>query len=200
VNAIDEGNLVAVSVLSGNRNFEGRVHAKTRANYLASPPLVVAYALAGRTDIDLINDPIGEGTHGPVYLRDIWPTNAEVKETVHQSLQPEMFLKQYGHTYTANETWNAIARSGGELYNWDETSTYVQEPPFFTELTLDVQPIQNVARGRVLIKCADSVTTDHISPAGSIAKNSPAAEYLLEHGVEYRVTSTPTVHGAATTG
>lgn len=185
-NAIDEGNLVAVSVLSGNRNFEGRVHPKTRANYLASPPLVVAYALAGRTDIDLMNEPIGEGTNGPVYLRDIWPTNAEVQATVRQSLQPEMFLKQYGHTYTANETWNAIARSGGELYQWDEASTYVQEPPFFTDLTLDVQPIGNIERGRVLVKCADSVTTDHISPAGSIARNSPAAEYLLEHGVEYR--------------
>ncbi len=185
VNAIDAGNLVAVSVLSGNRNFEGRVHAKTRANYLASPPLVVAYALAGTTDLDLTTDPIGEGTNGPVYLRDIWPTNDEVKQTVLNSLQPEMFLKQYGHTYTANETWNAIPTSGGELYDWDAASTYIQEPPFFTDLTLDVQPIKNVERGRVLVKCGDSITTDHISPAGSIAKNSPAAAYLLDHNVPY---------------
>lgn len=185
VNAIDAGNLVAVSVLSGNRNFEGRVHAKTRANYLASPPLVVAYALAGTTDIDLVNDPIGQGTNGPVYLRDIWPSNAEVQETVRQSLQPEMFLKQYGNTYSANETWNAIPTGGGELYGWDEASTYIQEPPFFTDLTLDVQPIKNVERGRVLVKCGDSITTDHISPAGSIAKNSPAAAYLREHEVPY---------------
>ncbi|MCL4869633.1 MAG: aconitate hydratase AcnA [Anaerolineae bacterium] len=185
VNAIDEGNLVAVSVLSGNRNFEGRVHAKTRANYLASPPLVVAYALAGRTDIDLMNEPIGEGPNGPVYLRDIWPSNEEIQATIRQSLQPEMFLKQYGHTYTANETWNAIAKSGGELYEWDPASTYVQEPPFFTELTLDVQPIGNIEGGRVLVKCGDSITTDHISPAGGIAKNSPAAAYLLERDVAY---------------
>lgn len=185
VNAIDTGNLVAVSVLSGNRNFEGRVHAKTRANYLASPPLVVAYALAGTTDLDLTTDPIGEGTNGPVYLRDIWPTNEEVKQAVLHSLHPEMFLKQYGNTYTANETWNAIPTSGGELYDWDAASTYIQEPPFFTDLTLDVQPISNIERGRVLVKCGDSITTDHISPAGSIAKNSPAAAYLLDHNVLY---------------
>ncbi len=185
--AINAGDLVVSSVLSGNRNFEGRVHPLTKSNYLASPPLVVAYALAGRTDIDMYNEPLGTGKDGqPIYLQDIWPTNAEIKEAITTSLSPDMFTEQYANVFTGNETWNEIAQSGGELYQWDETSTYVQEPPFFTELTTDVQPITNITGGRVLVKVGDSITTDHISPAGAISRTSPAAEYLIENGVEPR--------------
>ncbi len=185
--AIHAGDLVVSSVLSGNRNFEGRVHPETKSNYLASPPLVVAYALAGRTDIDMYNEPLGKGNDGqPIYLQDIWPTNAEIKEAMATSLSPDLFTKQYANVFTGNETWNEIAQSGGELYQWDETSTYVQEPPFFTELTTDVQPITNITGGRVLVKVGDSITTDHISPAGAISRTSPAANYLRDNGVEPR--------------
>ena len=184
-NAIQQGDLVVSSVLSGNRNFEGRVHPLTKTNYLASPPLVVAYALAGTTDIDLLNEPIGADDNGaPVFLRDIWPSNREIKETVAASLTPEMFNEQYGNVWDGNETWNEIPVAGGDLYLWDEASTYIQEPPFFTELGPEVQPIGNIENGRVLVKVGDSVTTDHISPAGSISANSPAANYLRENGVE----------------
>jgi aconitate hydratase len=183
--AITEGDLAVSAVLSGNRNFEGRVSPLTKTNYLASPPLVVAYALAGTTDIDLYNDPIGTGKDGePVYMRDIWPTNEEIKEAVATSLTPEMFRAQYANVFTANETWNQIPISGGELYEWNPDSTYVQEPPFFTTLTPDVEPIENISGARVLVKVGDSVTTDHISPAGVIAKSSPAGQYLLDHDVE----------------
>ncbi|MCB8991709.1 MAG: aconitate hydratase AcnA [Ardenticatenaceae bacterium] len=183
-NAITEGDIVASAVLSGNRNFEGRVSPLTKTNYLASPPLVVAYALAGTTDIDLVNDPIGTGKDGaPVYLRDIWPTNAEIRQSVAASLTPEMFNEQYANVWDGNEQWNEIPVSGGEIYEWDENSTYIQEPPFFTELTPEVKPITNIEDARVLVKAGDSVTTDHISPAGVIARNSPAGEYLLEHDV-----------------
>ncbi|HEX6387709.1 MAG TPA: aconitate hydratase AcnA [Anaerolineae bacterium] len=185
--AIHEGDLVVSSVLSGNRNFEGRVHPETKTNYLASPPLVVAYALAGTTDIDLINEPIGTGKDGePVYLKDIWPTNEEIRQTVAKSLKPEMFKEQYANVHTGNETWNAIPTRGGDLYDWDPDSTYIQKPPFFVDLTPEVQPISNIEGARVLVKVGDSVTTDHISPAGAISRNSPAAEYLMEHGVEPR--------------
>ncbi len=183
--AIEEGDLAVSAVLSGNRNFEGRVSPLTKTNYLASPPLVVAYALAGTTDIDLYNDPIGTGKDGePVYMRDIWPTNEEIKETVAASLTPDMFREQYGNVFSANETWNAIPISGGEIYDWNPDSTYVQEPPFFTTLTPEVDPIQNISGARVLVRVGDSVTTDHISPAGVIAKSSPAGQYLLDHDVE----------------
>ncbi|MBE2200337.1 MAG: aconitate hydratase AcnA [Anaerolinea sp.] len=184
-NAITEGNIVASAVLSGNRNFEGRVSPMTKTNYLASPPLVVAYALAGTTDIDLVNDPIGAGKDGaPVYLRDIWPSNAEIRETVAASLTPQMFNEQYGNVWDGNEQWNEIPVGGGEIYAWNEDSTYIQEPPFFTELTPNVQPIVNIEQARVLVKAGDSVTTDHISPAGVIAKSSPAGQYLLERDVD----------------
>ncbi|MCB9418375.1 MAG: aconitate hydratase AcnA [Ardenticatenaceae bacterium] len=184
-NAITEGDLAVSAVLSGNRNFEGRVSPLTKTNYLASPPLVVAYALAGTTDIDLYNDPIGTGKDGqPVYLKDIWPTNEEIKEAVAASLTPDMFREQYGNVFSANETWNQIPISGGEIYDWNPDSTYVQEPPFFTTLTPDVAPIGNIGGARVLVKVGDSVTTDHISPAGVIAKSSPAGQYLLDHDVE----------------
>ncbi len=183
--AIQEGDLAVSAVLSGNRNFEGRVSPLTKTNYLASPPLVVAYALAGTTDIDLYNDPIGTGKDGePVYMRDIWPTNAEIKEAVASSLSPEMFRKRYANVSQANETWNAIPTSGGEIYDWNPDSTYVQEPPFFTTLTPEIDPIQNIGGARVLVKVGDSVTTDHISPAGVIAIDSPAGQYLRNHDVE----------------
>ncbi len=183
--AIKDGNLVVSSVLSGNRNFEGRVHALTRTNYLASPPLVVAYALAGSTDRDLINEPLGSGEDGkPVYLRDIWPSNDEIREAVASTLTADIFREQYSNVWDGNETWNAIPVSGGDLYDWDEDSTYIQEPPFFTDLTLDISPISNIENARVLVKAGDSITTDHISPAGAIAGSSPAAQYLREHGVK----------------
>lgn len=176
---------MASAVLSGNRNFEGRVSPMTKTNYLASPPLVVAYALAGTTDIDLVNEPLGIGKDGaPVYLRDIWPSNAEIQATIAASLTPEMFNEQYGNVWDGNEQWNAIPISGGEIYDWDESSTYIQEPPFFTELTPEVPPISNISEARVLVKVGDSVTTDHISPAGSIAQSSPAGQYLIAHGVD----------------
>ena len=183
--AITDGDLVVSSVLSGNRNFEGRVHALTRTNYLASPPLVVAYALAGTTDIDLSNEPIGIGNDGrPVYLNEIWPSNEEISRATADSLTPEMFEEQYGNVWDGNETWNQIPVSGGDIYEWDASSTYIHEPPFFTELTEDIDPIRNIIDARVLVKAGDSITTDHISPAGSIASGSPAAQYLRENGVE----------------
>ncbi|MEM9774154.1 MAG: aconitate hydratase AcnA [Chloroflexota bacterium] len=185
VDAIQEGDLVVSSVLSGNRNFEGRVSPHTQTNFLASPPLVVAYALAGTTDINLTTDPIGQDKDGnDVYLKDIWPSNEEVQETVTSSIDPDMFEKQYGQAYTANETWNAIPDSESELYPWSADSTYIQEPPFFTEMTADIQPISNIGGARVMVKAGDSTTTDHISPAGAISRTSPAAEYLRDHDVE----------------
>ena len=185
--AVQDGDLVATAVLSGNRNFAGRIHAHVRANYLASPPLVLAYALAGTTNIDLLEEPLGQDREGtPVYLRDIWPSNAEIEEAVAYSITPEMFNEEYGEIYTANETWNEIPTRGGELYEWDPDSTYIQEPPFFMDLKPDVQPIDNIVGARVLVKVGDSTTTDHISPAGSIARESPAGKYLIEHGVKLR--------------
>jgi aconitate hydratase len=183
--AIREGDLVTSAVLSGNRNFEGRVHPLTKTNYLASPPLVVAYALAGRTDIDLTTEPIGTNQAGqPVYLRDIWPSSQEVAQTVAQTVTAAMFREQYANVYDGNEEWNKIPVRGGELYEWNPDSTYIQEPPFFTTLTPEVKPITNIENARVLVKVGDSVTTDHISPAGSISRTSPAGQYLLEHDVE----------------
>ena len=183
--AIQEGDLVVSSVLSGNRNFEGRVHSLTRTNYLASPPLVVAYALAGSTDKDLLNDPLGDDEQGhPVYLSDIWPSNDEIRDAVASSLTADIFREQYGNIWDSNETWNAIPVSGGDQYDWNEDSTYILEPPFFTDLTLDVDPIGNIENAHVLVKAGDSITTDHISPAGAIAASSPAAQYLREHGTQ----------------
>ena len=185
--AIQEGELVVSSVLSGNRNFEGRVHPESRSNFLASPPLVVAYALAGRADIDMYNEPLGIGRDGePVYLRDIWPSNAEIKRALAESLTAEMFAEQYGNVFSGNDMWNRIARSGGAQYQWDDSSTYIQEPPFFVGLSREVQPITNISGARVLVKVGDSITTDHISPAGSISRTSPAAAYLINNGVEPR--------------
>jgi aconitate hydratase len=185
--AIQKGDLVATAVLSGNRNFAGRIHPHVRANYLASPPLVLAYALAGTTDIDLLNEPLGEDEDGnPVFLRDVWPTNAEIREAMERSITPEMFAAEYGNIYDMNEMWNAIPTRGGALYEWDPDSTYIQEPPFFLDISPEVAPIGNIDGARVLVKVGDSTTTDHISPAGAIAPDSPAGKYLIERGVSRR--------------
>ena len=181
---ITDNQLVAVSVLSGNRNFEGRVNPFTQANYLASPPLVVAYALAGSVDIDLLHEPLGNGNDGkPVFLSDIWPTQKEVNDAMASSVKASQFAEQYGHIFDSNERWNDIAGVDGELFKWNEYSTYIQNPPFFEDTTLDVSPIRSIIHARVLGVFGDSVTTDHISPAGNIAKGSPAALYLEEHDV-----------------
>ena len=183
--AVKEANLVATAVLSGNRNFEGRINPFVKANYLASPPLVVAYALAGTVDIDLSTDPIGHDRDGnAVYLKDIWPTQQEVLEVVQNSLSPDLFKTQYGNVYTGNEVWNNIPSTSEDVYSWDKTSTYIQEPPFFVGLAPEAAPIQGVSGARALAVVGDSVTTDHISPAGDIAASSPAGRYLVEHGVE----------------
>ena len=182
--AVGEGDLVAAAVLSGNRNFEGRVNPLVKANWLASPPLVVAYALAGTTDIDLVTEPLGTGTDGrPVFLKDIWPTADEVRQTVAAAVQPAQFQARYGNVWQSNPRWNAVPTSTGELYDWDATSTYIQEPPFLAELSREPKAPASVRGARVLLALGDSVTTDHISPAGSIAKTSPAGTYLIEHGV-----------------
>ncbi len=184
-NAVTEGNLVAAAVLSGNRNFEGRVNPFVKANYLASPPLVVAYALAGTVDIDLAREPLGlDKARQPVMLKDIWPTQQEVSNLMASSIKPEMFQKSYGNVFDGNPQWNEIPVSGGELYQWDETSTYIQHPPFFEEMTTDVPAIKPLSNLRVLAIFGDSVTTDHISPAGNIAESSPAGKYLLSLGVK----------------
>ena len=183
--AVADGNLVASAVLSGNRNFEGRINPQVKANYLASPPLVVAYALAGTTDIDLTTEPLGNGSDGkPVYLRDIWPSQEEIHRTVAEAVQPEMFRHRYGDVFQANPTWNEIPIAGGELYEWDPESTYIQEPPFLLNLAAEPGPIQPIRGARVLLALGDSVTTDHISPAGNIASTSPAGLYLQEKGVK----------------
>ncbi len=184
-NAITEGNLVAAAVLSGNRNFEGRVNPFVKANYLASPPLVVAYALAGTVDIDLAHEPIGLDQAGqPVMLKDIWPTQKEVSDLIASAIKPEMYKKSYGNVFDGNPDWNEIPVSGGELYQWDETSTYIQHPPFFEAMTTEVPSIQPLSSLRVLAIFGDSVTTDHISPAGNIAEKSPAGQYLVALGVK----------------
>jgi aconitate hydratase len=182
---IDEHALVTAAVLSGNRNFEARVHPQVRANYLMSPMLVVAFALAGRADIDLNREPVGTGRDGkPVYLRDIWPTPEEVRDTMAASLEPEMFTRRYGAVFEGDEIWKSLPVPEGSRYAWDPDSTYVQEPPFFRDLPADPPALNDISGARVLAVLGDSVTTDHISPAGSIPKNGPAARYLREHGIE----------------
>ena len=186
--AIEDGDLVVASVLSGNRNFEGRIHAQVKANFLASPPLVVAYALAGTVDRDLTNEPVGNGRDGePVYLRDLWPTDAEIDAAIGGAVQPEMFRERYRNVLGGNDAWNAIEAGGGaatELYAWDADSTYVREPPFFAALTRAVPAVAPISGARALAVLGDSITTDHISPAGAISPDSPAARYLREHGVD----------------
>jgi aconitate hydratase len=183
--AVAEGDLVAAAVLSGNRNFEGRINPLVKANYLASPPLVVAYALAGTVDIDLTNDPIGRDRDGnPVYLREIWPSQQEISESIEKTVSADLFRSQYGNVYTGNETWNAIEGAHGDVYQWNENSTYIQEPPFFLNFKPTVTPIQPILSARCMALLGDSITTDHISPAGSIAKNSPAGQFLIGRGVD----------------
>lgn len=182
--AVSDGGLVAAAVLSGNRNFEGRINPLVKANYLASPPLVVAYALAGAVDVDLTSQPLGVGGDGrPVYLHDIWPTPVEIAATVSHATGPEMFRKRYANVFAANETWNRIAAASSELFPWDPDSTYIQEPPFLLGLPSEPGPIQPIRGARVLAALGDSVTTDHISPAGAIASDGPAGKYLQERGV-----------------
>ena len=183
--AVADNDLVVCSVLSGNRNFEGRVHAVTKANFLASPPLVVAYALAGRATIDFAREPLGRDQAGrEVFLRDIWPSQDQIRDAIARSLTPKMFEEEYGNAFRQNETWNAIPVPEGKRYAWAEESTYIRKPNFFDGLTKQVQPIQPIQGARVLAKLGDSVTTDHISPAGAIAVGSPGGEYLTSRGVE----------------
>jgi aconitate hydratase len=187
VKAINQDNLVVSAVLSGNRNFEGRINPHVQANYLASPPLVVAYAIAGTTDINLLNEPLGYDPSGkPVYLSEIWPSQNEIQDVIDHSLSPEMFQNRYWNVFTGNETWNAIPASNSEMYPWNPKSTYIQEPPFFTDLTPELAPITNIHGARILALLGDSVTTDHISPAGAIPVDSPAGQYLIENGVQPR--------------
>jgi aconitate hydratase len=183
--AIDDGGLVAVAVLSGNRNFEGRINSDVRANYLASPPLVVAYALAGRIDIDFGVEPLGTGKDGqPVYLKDIWPSRMEIEETLGRAVRAEMFERTYRDVYAGDERWNGFAVPEGDTYAWEPGSTYVRNPPYFENMAQEPAPVEDVRGARVLGVFGDSITTDHISPAGSIKTASPAGKYLVEHGVE----------------
>ena len=183
--AIEERGLVVAAVLSGNRNFEGRIHAEVRANYLSSPPLVVAYALAGRIDIDLAAEPLATDRQGrPVYLRDLWPTQQEVKDAVERSVRSEMFHKEYGAVFQGDEHWQALPVPEGDLFAWDPASTYVKHPPYFVDMTSQPGAVHDIRGARVLALLGDSITTDHISPAGSIKPQSPAGRYLIEHGIQ----------------
>jgi aconitate hydratase len=180
---IEDRDLIVAAVLSGNRNFEGRIHPQVRANYLASPPLVVAYALAGRMDVDLTTEPLGVGKDGPVYLRDIWPSNEEIARTMAQSISDEMYRRRYADVFKGDENWAQLKVATSERFAWDEKSEYVKRPPYFDGMP-ETPPVPNdIAGARVLVMVGDSVTTDHISPAGNIARNSPAGAYLMEHGV-----------------
>jgi len=184
---IQKQDLVAAAVLSGNRNFEGRIHAEVRANYLASPPLVVAYALAGTMDFDMASEPLGNDQQGqPVYLKDLWPTQREIHDTVLASVQSDMFHKKYGEVYKGNDQWNSLSIPEGDLYAWEDDSTYVRNPPYFEGMTAELPEIKPLKGARVLALLGDSITTDHISPAGSIKADSPAGRYLIEHGVSVR--------------
>jgi aconitate hydratase len=185
--AVKQGDLVACAVLSGNRNFEGRINPVVRFNYLASPPLVVAYALAGTMDFDPERDPLGKDREGrPVYLRDIWPSAREVNEAVAASINSGMFRKEYGEVFEGDERWRGLDVPRGDRFRWDKDSLYVKEPPFFEGVEADPAPVTDIRDARVLAMLADSVTTDHISPAGSIGADTPAGKYLVAHGVEPR--------------
>jgi aconitate hydratase len=185
--AVAEGELVVCSVLSGNRNFEARIHGEVKANYLASPPLVVAYALAGRMDVDLLTEPLGQAPDGEdVFLRDIWPSREEIDRVIGESVQGEMFSSTYADVFTGDERWASLETPFGNLYEWDPSSTYVRRPPYFDRMRREAQPVRDITGARCLVALADSVTTDHISPAGAIRPDSPAGRYLTEHGVERR--------------
>jgi aconitate hydratase len=183
--AVEDGDIVGTSVLSGNRNFEGRIHALVRMNFLASPPLVVAYALAGNLDVNLLEDPLGEDKDGnPVYLKDIWPSQHDIQEVVAANIDSDMFKSSYASVFEGDANWKGIDSPRGEIYTWDDTSTYVKNPPYFEGMTADPAPVTDIAGARALALLGDSVTTDHISPAGGIAPDSPAAKYLMEQGVK----------------
>ena len=184
--AVEENKLVVAAVLSGNRNFEGRINPLTRFNYLASPPLVVAYALAGRMDIDFNTEPIGIGADGPVFLRDIWPAPKEVEDEILRSVKAEMFRDQYANVFHGDDQWRGLPVPEGDLYAWDEKSTYVKNPPFFDGMTLTPPGVRQITGARALAMLGDSITTDHISPAGSIPAASPAGKWLIEQGVMTR--------------
>jgi aconitate hydratase len=185
VDAIEDNKLVGAAVISGNRNFEGRVHANVRANYLASPPLVVAYALLGKVTVDITTEPLGIGNDGqPVYLRDVWPTNREIADVIAASLSRDQFLKRYGEVFRGPKQWQAIELDGGHAtYRWSDGSTYVKNPPYFDGITMQPKPVSDIIGARILAELGDSITTDHISPAGSIRRTSPAGDYLLERQV-----------------
>jgi aconitate hydratase len=183
--AIQENDLVAVAVLSGNRNFVGRVHAQVRASFLASPPLVIAYALAGTVNIDLTTEPLGQDPQGqPVYLRDLWPTNEEIQQVIENTMNADMFIESYRSLCDGDENWRHLPGAEGELFAWDRASTYIQEPPFFQHISLEPEAIQDILGMRALVVLGDSITTDHISPAGNFALTSEAGRYLNSKGVE----------------
>ncbi|MEP6843420.1 MAG: aconitate hydratase AcnA, partial [Pseudolysinimonas sp.] len=183
--AINDNDLAVTAVLSGNRNFEGRISPDVKMNYLASPPLVIAYALAGSMNFDFETDPLGQDTEGnDVFLKDIWPDAAEVQKTIDSSISTEMFTKEYGAVFDGDERWRSLPTPDSEVFEWDENSTYVRKPPYFEGMTLETSPVVDITGARVLAKLGDSVTTDHISPAGNIKADSPAGKYLQEHGVD----------------
>jgi aconitate hydratase len=183
--AVDQGNLAVAAVLSGNRNFEGRINQDVRMNYLASPPLVVAYALAGSMDVDLLNEPLGDDAEGrPVYLRDLWPTTEEINDIVGEAIASDMFRKSYGEVFKGDERWNSLEVLTGDSFEWDDASTYVRNPPYFDGMPEQPEALTDISAARCLAKLGDSVTTDHISPAGTIRKDGPAGRWLSEHGVE----------------
>ncbi len=185
--AVNDNDLAVVSVLSGNRNFEGRINPDVKMNYLASPPLVVAYALAGSMDVDLFNDPLGQDTEGnDVYMKDIWPTSAEIEEVVASAITSDMFDDGYADVFAGDEQWRSLPTPEGKTFEWDADSTYVRKPPYFDGMPQEPEPVTDIDGARVLLKLGDSVTTDHISPAGAIKKDSPAGHYLAEHGVQQR--------------
>ncbi len=183
--AANNNDIAVTAVLSGNRNFEGRINPDVKMNYLASPPLVVAYALAGTMDIDLTTDPIGQDPSGnDVFLRDIWPSPAEVEQVVSSAISAEMYSKSYADVFAGDERWQTLPTPEGDTFEWDDASTYVRKPPYFEGMPQEPAPVSDITGARVLLKLGDSVTTDHISPAGSIKADSPAGKYLTEHGVE----------------
>jgi aconitate hydratase len=183
--AVNAEDLAVVSVLSGNRNFEGRINPDVKMNYLASPPLVVAYAIAGTMDIDLVHEPLGTGSDGqPVYLRDVWPSPQEIQSVMLSAISSEMFTKDYADVFAGDEAWRSLSTPTGDTFAWDPDSTYVRKPPYFEGMAASPAPVADITDARVLAKLGDSVTTDHISPAGSIKPDSPAGRYLASHGVE----------------
>jgi aconitate hydratase len=182
--AIAEGSLTVSSVLSGNRNFEGRIHAETQMNFLTSPPLVIAYALAGTMHLDLPNDPLGFDSNGkPIFLRDVWPTTQEIKQVVDEFVKADMFAADYASVFDGDENWRGLEVPTGDMFDWDVTSTYVRRPPYFDGMPREPEPLHDITGARVLVMLGDSITTDHISPAGAIKKESPAGRYLIEQGV-----------------